>query len=593
MPPLSAVARRRFGSREDRLIVACLIIFPLIAFGPSLAGGFLDWDDTTVVSSNLALRPEHWSSFLHYCLRPHDNLFIPLAYSAYELLVASSILFAGVLQPWWFHAASLLLHTANGLILWKLLARLGGDRRAAAAGACVFLLHPLQVESVAWISSLNAVLAGFFTLLSLWYYLCSAQAENAHLRRSYFFSCCVTSAFAMLAKPSACVIPLMAFLLDFLCLSRRLKPAAAKFFILCLVQAPMLFIAHRAGTNGVELRDLPAHRPLVALDALGFYLAKLLAPVYLAIDYGRSPSRVSFGLPMALGGLLLLTIAAIAAIRRFWRREWLLAGTLIFVAALFPVLGLVPFNFQFYSTVADRYAYLAMLGPAIVITGLLRRTAPPCIGDDRPGIPIVFSLAVALAVLMLTSLTLVQSRVWTSDVRLFAQALAVNPDSIAAHQTLGFLAAQAAQEGTENPKRQNQLLALALRYDNAALAVDQENPRAHFNRGNLLLRLGHPDQSVADYAAAAGRFDDEARLQNNWGVAYMELDQNYQALEHFLGSIAADATFADAFANAGTAYLRVGLRDRARGQFSQALSLNPNQPQAIAGLRKIELMDRR
>jgi tetratricopeptide (TPR) repeat protein len=392
----------------------------------------------------------------------------------------------------------------------------------------------------------------------------------------------------MLAKPSACIVPVVALILDVLCVSRQPRKAVARLFVLCLVLAPMLLIAHRAGTTGLRLRDQPTHRPFVAFDALGFYLIKLFAPIHLGIDYGRSPARISFGLPMALGASFLVAIGVAGVIRFFWHRDWILAGALIFVVGLLPVLGLVPFNFQFYSTVADRYAYLAMLGPAIVVTGLLLRPPPRCIGPHRAAVSTVLLIGVALLVAALVGLTLVQSRVWTSDARLFAQALSVNPDSVAAHQTLAFLAAQDAQQITENPQRQSQLLALALQYDDAALAVNQQNPRAHFNRGNLLLRMGHADQSVADYAAATGHFDDEAHLQNNWGVACMELNQYDQALKHFLGAIAADGTFADAFANAGTAYLCIGQRGRARAQFSRALSLQADQPQAVAGMKSLQ-----
>jgi tetratricopeptide (TPR) repeat protein len=349
-------------------------------------------------------------------------------------------------------------------------------------------------------------------------------------------------------------------------------------------------ISRLAQVGGVPVLDPLPRRPLVVLDTLGFYLVKLFVPTNLAIDYGRIPAKVSFGLPMVFAGVFLLFFAAAMAMPSFPRRRWFLAGMLVFVAGMLPVLGFVKFYFQFYSTVADRYLYLSMFGPAIVVTGLLRRQPGESARGGRArflNVRVIGSLAVLAA---LAVLSWIQAGVWTSDARLFQQALAVNPSSIAANQTLGFLAAQDAQQNTDSPVRKNQLLALALRYDNAAIAVNYDNPRAHFNRGNLLLRMGHPDQSLTDYASAAGRFDDEAELQNNWGVACLQMNQNQEALKHFYHATELDAHFADAFANAGTAFLHLGDLAQARNQFAQALALNPNQPQALSGMGKMQSM---
>jgi len=349
----------------------------------------------------------------------------------------------------------------------------------------------------------------------------------------------------------------------------------------------MVFVAHRAGTSGLEFLGPPANRPLVVLDSLGFYLMKLFAPIGLAIDYGRTPEHVQVGLPMALGGLFLLLLAIAVIHGLILRGSWPLAGMLIFVAGLLPVLGLLPFTFQFYSSVADRYVYLAMIGPAVIVTGLLQPNADLASVVPRQAFTGARSVAAAIVIALLSAASFVQAGVWTSDQRLFAQALAVNPDSIAANQTLGFLAAQAAEQ-TSDRRRQNQLLATAFEYDRRALAVNPDNPRVHYNRANLLLRIGKPDQALTDYAAAAGSLFDEARLQNNWGVACLELKKNNEAVEHFRLATQADPNFADALANLGIAYLQSGQLDRARESFRSALSLNPNQPQAIAGLRKAD-----
>jgi tetratricopeptide (TPR) repeat protein len=569
---------------KDRWILAGLILLPVIVFARVLPGPFLNWDDWQMVWSNLDLRPDHWPAIVAYWYHPHLRLFIPLTYSLYAFLATLSEIFTGALQPWWFHAANLLIHLWTGVILWRLLTRLSRDPLAGGIGAGLFLIHPLQVETVAWISSLNTLLAGLFVTLTLWLYVRSIDATRARQNRAYFAAACAAAELAMLAKPSACGLPLMALAIHLLLSRRDLKRAMLRAVILGAVQAPCALIAHYAQTSKMQFADPFARRPLVALDAIGFYIMKLFVPIHLAIDYGRIPSHLTPGLPLAVGAicLLLLSLAlCLAAFKKIGRRcSWLLAGGLIFIAGLLPVLGLVPFDFQNYSTVADRYVYLAMIGPAIVMTGLLR----PLFARDLKMIVAAFMLV------LLAVISFVQAGVWTSDGRLFRQALAVNPNSIAANQTLGFLAAQAAEQSDGDPQRQNQLIALALDHDGRALAVSPAKAEVHFNRGNLLLQTGHPAQAAADYAAAAGQLEDESRLQNNWGIACMQLNRFSEAIEHFRLATQADPTFADAFANAGTAYLHAGRPDLASEFFHRALSLDPNQPQAASGLNRVRVL---
>jgi tetratricopeptide (TPR) repeat protein len=281
--------------------------------------------------------------------------------------------------------------------------------------------------------------------------------------------------------------------------------------------------------------------------------------------------------------LLLLAILLLFA-RRFSspRIRWCAAGLVIFLAGLLPVLGWVPFDFQFYSTVADRYLYLSMLGPALIVASLL---AGRLRSQSTSSILLITCSAILLG---FASISFLQAGTWMSDNQLFGQALRINLRSIVANQTLGFLAAQAADRSAANPGRQNQFTVLALDYDDKALAVDDNNPRVHFNRGNLLLKANHPELAVIDYSLAAGKTEDEASLQNNWGIADLQMQINDQALGHFQNAARINPKFPDAYANAGIAYENLGQPDQANAQFQHALTLDPHQPQALrhlSGLR--------
>ncbi len=178
--------------------------------------------------------------------------------------------------------------------------------------------------------------------------------------------------------------------------------------------------------------DRPAlwHRPIVAGDALAFYIGKLLVPLRLNIDYGRSPAFVLASTSTFVAWVVPLACVLFAIVKR--RHAWFIAGVLIFLLAPLRVLGLRPFDFQHFSTVADRYVYLAMLGPAIILAGIAQRSSRSAL----------MAMAIPLLLIIPTEL---QIRVWKNDQTLLTRAIALNPRSVAANRTLGYLAAAKGQ----------------------------------------------------------------------------------------------------------------------------------------------------
>jgi tetratricopeptide (TPR) repeat protein len=233
---------------------------------------------------------------------------------------------------------------------------------------------------------------------------------------------------AMLAKPSAMVAPALALVIDLWLLRRPMRSIAvalSPWFVLSVLCA---IVARLAQITDFDPAPLWA-RPLIAGDALAFYLYKLIWPTSLGIDYGRRPDVVmahwwfyaAWIIPSAVGVFLWLN-------RR--RAPELLAAGAIFLLALSPVLGLVPFQFQYLSTVTDHYAYVAMLGPALaagwLVQRAMRRFAP---------LPVLSASAVVLAALGVRSL--LQTGVWRDDLSLFSNAVAVNPRSTVCLTSLG------------------------------------------------------------------------------------------------------------------------------------------------------------
>lgn len=419
-----------------------LLVLILAVAGMSgvISNRFVDWDDSITLYANPLMNPPSARTLQVYWTTPEHGLYIPGTYTLWALLASVAQTdeadLAGVrLDPRVFHAASLLLHAAASLVMFLLLRRLllaretdadnapsGWNSRdiAAAIGAALFALHPVQVESVAWASGMKDLLGGLFALLALWQYVIAVQADSRRAQMLHFALASAAFVWAMLCKPSAMVVPALACAIDLIVLRRHWRQVAwwtAPWWpmaLACAVVARLVQTTHEVPVTAIWLR------PLVALDALAFYVGKVLLPLQFGMDYGRTPT-----LAQERGWLYVTWLVPIAlAAGLAWKpRRALIAAAILTLLCLLPMLGLTPFMFQLYSTVSDHYLYLAMIGPALALAWATRhyRLARP-----------VAMLAIAL----LTVQTIRQVRTWHDDLTLFSHALEINPDSFMARNNL-------------------------------------------------------------------------------------------------------------------------------------------------------------
>ena len=312
---------------------------------------------------------------------------------------------------------------------------------AAWLGAAFFALHPVQVEGVATASSLYTPLSGLFGFLAVWQYLLFSDClddEPGQLQfaRLHYALSTVAFVLALLTKPTAVAIPLVIAVIELMLRKRKPLPLILALVPWLVLSLLIIWLNERGAPTGAVFVPEPQYRPLVPLDAIGFYVIKLFAPVRLASDYGRSPQWL-VGHPLTWSTCLIPLAISAFAWRTRTRIPWLLAAFGVFVAGLLPSIGIVPFDFQHYSTVADRYLYIAMLGPAIAVTFLILRFQRIAAG-----------LAIA-ALALLTTLSIIQLSYWRDEWHLMAHTLDVNPQSASAvagfrylltgrHDTRGF-----------------------------------------------------------------------------------------------------------------------------------------------------------
>lgn len=451
------------------LIGFILALVCVAVFGEVCRHSFVAWDDEINVYHNPYLNPPSLAHTGHFwrsvTLGPGVTAYRPVVYSVYAAIACFAVVpmrlneFGPIaLDPMPFHVVNLGIHILNVLLVFGLLRSLThGHDWAAGTGAALFAFHPAQVESVAWVTGLTDLLGATFSLLALGLYLRWAGGG----KWTDIAAAAGCFVLALLSKPTAVTLPLIAAAIDYFFLGRSwhrwIKPLSLG-LLLSMLTVGLTHIAEHVTLTGVVTSWYL--RPLIAGDALAFYCGKLLWPVHLGIDYGRSPSYVLAASTLWLTALAPIMLGAGVLVLRK-QAPWLAAAILLFVLALLPVLGLVPFRFQTYSTVADRYLYLALLGPALALAAgfsRLPKTLPHrsllAVGSACGLVLILFCFGSAL-----------QVTTWQNSYSMFQSALETNPKSWMAHYNLGILLSN---RGDETDARPHFLEAVRLKPEYAA-----------------------------------------------------------------------------------------------------------------------------
>jgi Flp pilus assembly protein TadD len=533
-----------------------LTLAVLLVFLPVLSFEFLTLDDGIHIYENRYLQNLTWGSILHFWGGPHENLYIPLTYTVWAILTGLSGLLPGgggsFFNPHLFHAANLLAHLGASFTVFLILRELlDGNERAALIGAVIFAVHPLQVEAVAWVTAFRDVFSVFWALLALLYYVRYGKRGGwaGGYRRGYWLAATFFG-LALLAKPGVVVLPLLAGMIGYLGLRRPLRRIVIELSPWLALAGPVVVVTSlsQPGLPGDFVAGW-GQRLLIAGDAVSFYLAKLLWPVGLCADYGRSPRFLLDHGWVWITGLL----PFFAVLLLFWKagRSWSLAAGL-FVAGLLPVLGLIPFDFQQVSSVADRYLYLAMLGPALA-AGLLanRYRTRSCMAGW------------AAVLVLLGVFSAMQLRHWENSRACYTNTLKENPNSWYANNNLGTLALDVGDYG--------QAEALFRK----AIALRPDFPEANNNLGLALAGAGRKREAFEAYKKAIEVAPGRPEPYGNLANLYRGLGMRQEAIDFYNQAVRRDPYRASLYDSLGSAYLEAGRDDEARQAFERAVEIDP------------------
>ncbi len=584
--------------RRGALVLGLLIVEAVVlaTYWPVLGAKALCFDDEQYIANNsLIPRPSLASAgrILAEITKPS------VIYGYYHPLPMISLMLDVALggspdHPLPFRVTSLVLHLACTALVVVLVQLLFKRIAVAAAVGLVFGLHPLAVEPVVWLAERKAVLAAFFSLGCLVLYVNSVRSG----RRFPYYAALACYVLGLLSKPAATPVPMLMLVLDFWPLrrlSRRTVWEKAPFFVAGLISGIITLVSH-IGTGMFEVPEQgsPLRIPLMVAYRLMFHLAKIVWPVGLS-PYYEPPQVPVMSNPtvwLSAFGAVVLVAAIVVSLR--WSRVFL-AGLLIFVLGMAPVLGVVRFGLMF---TFDSYSYLPAVGLLLILAAGLNRLTT---GEDGARRTAVRRALPWVCVSLLVAAEIVATRAhlphWKDTLALFEYMTDCAPTAATPHKGLADALAQAGRPD-EAIDRYKKAIELKPDYDEAhnnlakalndvdrpveaaehaaeALRLRPAYADAFLNLGVALARQGRSEEAAARFREVLKIKSLSAKAHNNLGVALKTLGQQAEARDHFEAAIGLDPAYVKTYVNLGDLLVEAGDFDRAVNRYRQAIDLCP------------------
>jgi tetratricopeptide (TPR) repeat protein len=561
-----------FKIHNDILVCLLLVLATAAVYGQVRSHAFVNYDDTQYVSENLyvrsglSLKSISWAFSFSFKDRTYWH---PLTWLSHML---DCQLFG--LRPGAHHLTNLFFHIANSLLLFLVFKRMTESFWRSAFIAALFALHPINVDSVAWVAERKNVLSTFFWILTMLTYAYYSKQPSIFK----YFLVLLTFALGLLAKPMLVTLPFVLLLLDYWPLGRLRfgGPAGERSPIVSLVleKVPLLVLALisiylaslslQKGEVIISTGTVPLDlRMANALVSYVRYLGKMIWPRDLAFFYPYPTSLLP--LWQIIGAGLFLICISILTIRPLRSKPYLAIGWLWFMGTLVPVSGLMQGGL--WPAMADRWAYVPFIGLFIVIAW-----GVPDVLDGwrykKMGLPAM--AAAFLLVLMAT--TWLQTRYWTNSLTLCEHALNVTVDNYVAHNNLGVSLEE--QDRTEE----------ALGHYSEALRIRPDSVVAHVGLGNLLRNQGEIAGAIGQYSEALRINPDSVRALNNLGVTLMEQGRSAEAIRRFSKSVRIKPDYVDGYNNLGLALAKLGRTSEAIANYSEALRISPDSVKTLNNL---------
>jgi Flp pilus assembly protein TadD len=588
---------------KTKTVLLSVLLFALVgwAFFPAIGNGFTGYDDPAYVTDNARVKQGLTWEHIKWAFSA------VVAANWHPLTMLSHMLDCQIFgtKPWGHHLTNVLLHAMNTVLLFLVLKRMTDKTGRSFFVAALFGLHPLHVQSVAWVAERKDVLSTLFWMLTLLAYARFVEESKVQSPKSKVFYAVALVCFALglMSKPMVVTLPFVLLLLDYWPLGRLRKEQIGKllreklpFFALAAIVSAVTFAVQKnqGAVTGLTVLTFPL-RLENAMVAYAGYLGKLFYPAGLSVFYPfprHWPLEKIFAAAMVL-----IAISFFAAV--LWRRQpWLLVGWLWFVGTLVPVIGLVQVGAQ---AMADRYTYVPSVGMLVLTVWgayeLTRRWRHHAA---------VLSLAGVVAIILCFVATRQQLGYWRDGETLFRHAIAVTGENAVACENLGVILEKDGHfdEAVEQFKKGLDLLpgdadlhcnlGIALadqkRFDEAisqyqqALKLDPSHAESHCELGISLGHKGLLAEAVQQLQAAARLDPASADIRYNLGNALVRNGQLDEAVGQLRAALKLNPDDADTHNNLGTALYQTRHLDGAIAEFQEALKLKPDFTEARQNL---------
>jgi tetratricopeptide (TPR) repeat protein len=594
----AAVAPPTLGASKAPFILTCaaLIAINLIAYASVGHLGFVDYDDGEYVTANshvlagLTFSSVRWALTSGYFANWH-----PLTWISHMLDVQLFGLNAGA-----HHSVNLLFHIANTLLLFAVLNRMTGAMWRSAFVAALFGVHPLHVESVAWIAERKDTLSTLFWMLTLWAYVGYVR----HPCWRHYAAVFAFLALGLMAKPMLVTLPLVLLLLDVWPLRRtigiQLITEKLPLFALVAASSVITVLVQREAGAVAGLSQAPLSlRAANAVVAYARYLGKMFWPVDLVVMYPLPRELPSVGL--LVGALAIMAGISLLVLFAARRRPYLLVGWLWYVVTLIPVIGIVQVGAQ---AMADRYTYVPLIGLFVMIAW----GVPEVLASWSPR-QAALQLVSAVLIATCAALSFRQVQYWRTSKTLWEHAVEATPTNYFAHGSLGYVlwkggkADEAIPHYTESlrlrpdfPEAHNNLgvalagqgrLSDALPHFSEAIRLKPGYAAAEKNLAATSARFHAPDDELSRYAEAVRAKPNDLAAHNEFGVALAAQGRIDEAIQQFGEALRINKAEADVHYNLGMMLDKKGRTKDAIEEFRSALRYNPKHVSAQEAITAI------
>ena len=566
-----------FKIQPHFLVCLFLVISTLVVYWQVNNYEFVGYDDDRYVTENVRVKNGLSSDNIIWAFKTTTvSNWHPLTWLSHMLDMQLYGMNSGA-----HHQTNLIFHIANALLLFFVLKKMTGSLWQSGFVAALFALHPLHVESVAWVAERKDVLSTFFWMLTMFSYARYAAHPgiNRYLPVVGFFM------LGLMAKPMLVTLPFVLLLLDYWPLRRmQFNPPAddrhslqqrspglllfwekIPLFLLALASSVVTFLAQKSGgaVGSMEIYPLTT-RVANAFVAYVKYIGKMIWPANLAVFYPHSGSLPAW---QVIGAGVLLGFITFVAIRSSRQHPWFVVGWLWFVGTLVPVIGLVQVGLQ---AMADRYTYVPLIGLFIIVAW----GVPQLMGRWRHKKMLLATTTIALLTVLIVTSGL-QTRYWKNSIILFEHATDVTDNNHVMHNNLGFsLTARGRSDD-------------AIKHYKEALRMNPDFELANVNLGIALLSQGKLDQSIDYYQNVLREKPGYAGVHHNLGIVLLRKGMIDDAVVHLREALRLKPDYAEAYNSLGAAMVFKGEIEDAIRFFKKALQLKPDYLQPKKNLKKL------